>query len=1031
MHKDKTIVKDTAMRCRIYFLFIFLSAYVCLAQTIVTGNQWGTWSLSKSPYLIGSECIVPVGKVLTIEPGVKVILAYDAAIKVYGKIKAIGTAPNPIIFTSPNDTTYWKHIYVEYTKNDTSVFDYCSFSYANRAIWMKIAFEYRDQMTVIISNCTFTNCLNEAILGESFGETHNSVGGMYANDPSLNPFITSCLFNGLKYGCIFSIYGEDWYSAPDSYGKASPIVRNNIFKDISVYAIGFLPGSMGGNSYPKVCNNNFIQCNEAIYIKDPFQGEIKNNIFFSNQVAIHQIGTGTKNVAYNCFFEKATNNFIGFPDSYGRVVFYNYNNNACDISFNIFENPQFVDSLYFFVNPGSPCKHAGDPNLFVNADGTPPDVGVLEFALAGVSDVLGPICQLISCEPNPTQGADTVSVKVMITDEGNGNNPIIDSEYSINSLASPGNGFKMLPLDKNYDSSREIVQAAIPVNHLATGNQYTIFIRGKDAAGNWSQVLEVSIYITSAPKQANITLADTAAAPGTLVKLAIRIDDVSGLAALQGRLRFDPALLEATKIETSALTSEFSLADSLLPGKAAFSLARATGLSAGGGDLLYITLLVKSGAQAGDTCSLALENMHLFDEASAAISHTVRQGLFTVNIPGGEAGFYIQPDTLIVAAGQSINLQAFLRAADGQVTAAASDWTLEPLAEIGKTRIVGALSGSSGTQVTLQTKRIGDGRIIARSGGHTDTAWVCVKGLAGDVTADSMIMANDPGQILRAAISLPLAPLPPGHLTLTLYERLAADYNADGVVNVDDAKLVLDKSLDHILKRTGMPGSGPALAGISAVQINGNDLLYPVTMQLRGDIAAARITLSYDAAQMTLIGVAPAVTGGQCLRNEVKPGRVLIAAIHPQQMVDANQQLFLLQFRGRRNDLPAPPVIDRIELFDQQCQPVDVSLTASETIIGAMLGAFQLQQNYPNPFNPVTTISYGLQRDAHVRLDVYNANGQRVCTLVEGEKSAGLWQATWDGRNAAGEHLGSGIYFCRLQIDRGSFVETRKMVLMR
>jgi len=144
-----------------------------------------------------------------------------------------------------------------------------------------------------------------------------------------------------------------------------------------------------------------------------------------------------------------------------------------------------------------------------------------------------------------------------------------------------------------------------------------------------------------------------------------------------------------------------------------------------------------------------------------------------------------------------------------------------------------------------------------------------------------------------------------------------------------------------------------------------------------------------------------------------------------------NQQLLLLQFRSKRNAAPMPPVIDRIELFDQQSQPVEALVTSSETNTAAMPDAFQLGQNYPNPFNPVTTISYQIQRDAHVSLGIYNATGQLVRNLVEEEKSSGIWLATWDGRNAAGEHLGSGIYFCRLQIDHGGIVETRKMVLMR
>ena len=77
---------------------------------------------------------------------------------------------------------------------------------------------------------------------------------------------------------------------------------------------------------------------------------------------------------------------------------------------------------------------------------------------------------------------------------------------------------------------------------------------------------------------------------------------------------------------------------------------------------------------------------------------------------------------------------------------------------------------------------------------------------------------------------------------------------------------------------------------------------------------------------------------------------------------------------------------------------------------GTLPEGYQLDQNYPNPFNPQTSISYSLPKDAHVRLDVYNQLGQMVATLVNGERKAGTYTATW---NASA--LPSGLYFCRLQ----------------
>ena len=85
---------------------------------------------------------------------------------------------------------------------------------------------------------------------------------------------------------------------------------------------------------------------------------------------------------------------------------------------------------------------------------------------------------------------------------------------------------------------------------------------------------------------------------------------------------------------------------------------------------------------------------------------------------------------------------------------------------------------------------------------------------------------------------------------------------------------------------------------------------------------------------------------------------------------------------------------------------------------------YALQQNYPNPFNPATTISYSLPLKSQVELVIYNTLGESVMQLVNEEKEAGRYSVEFNATS-----LPSGIYFYRLQA--GSFVETKKMVLMK
>jgi len=95
---------------------------------------------------------------------------------------------------------------------------------------------------------------------------------------------------------------------------------------------------------------------------------------------------------------------------------------------------------------------------------------------------------------------------------------------------------------------------------------------------------------------------------------------------------------------------------------------------------------------------------------------------------------------------------------------------------------------------------------------------------------------------------------------------------------------------------------------------------------------------------------------------------------------------------------------------------------------------FALDQNYPNPFNPSTTLRYDLPSQSSVKLSIYNVLGQTVRTLVSAEQSAGSYEAVWDGLNAGGEPVSSGVYFYRLQATPGDgqgFVDMKKMLMMK
>ncbi|RKU22902.1 hypothetical protein C6503_03460 [Candidatus Poribacteria bacterium] len=103
----------------------------------------------------------------------------------------------------------------------------------------------------------------------------------------------------------------------------------------------------------------------------------------------------------------------------------------------------------------------------------------------------------------------------------------------------------------------------------------------------------------------------------------------------------------------------------------------------------------------------------------------------------------------------------------------------------------------------------------------------------------------------------------------------------------------------------------------------------------------------------------------------------------------------------------------------------------------------KLLSNYPNPFNPETWIPYQLAEAADVRVKIYDASGRLVRTIAVGFKPVGYYLTReravyWDGRNASGEPVASGVYFYTLStestrdsVTAGEFTATRRMLIRK
>jgi Tol biopolymer transport system component len=266
-----------------------------------------------------------------------------------------------------------------------------------------------------------------------------------------------------------------------------------------------------------------------------------------------------------------------------------------------------------------------------------------------------------------------------------------------------------------------------------------------------------------------------------------------------------------------------------------------------------------------------------------------------------------------------------------------------------------------------------DGRILASAGDQTVRLWSVITGkplrtLHGHTGFVNSVSFSPDGKTLASAGS-------DGKILLWSVGWPAADVNRDDTVNILDLVLVAGEFGKIGENDTDVNGDGI---------VNIQDLV--LVAGAFGEGAAAPFALRHN-----LKGV--------------------VSRVEVQKWLTQAQQL-------NRTD---PTSLQGIAVLEQLL----AALTPKETT---------LLPNYPNPFNPETWIPYQLAKPAEVTLTIYDINGRVVRDLDLGHQRAGIYQtqtraAYWDGRNAVGEPVASGVYFYSLKA--GDFTATRKMLIRK
>lgn len=145
--------------------------------------------------------------------------------------------------------------------------------------------------------------------------------------------------------------------------------------------------------------------------------------------------------------------------------------------------------------------------------------------------------------------------------------------------------------------------------------------------------------------------------------------------------------------------------------------------------------------------------------------------------------------------------------------------------------------------------------------------------------------------------------------------------------------------------------------------------------------------------------------------------------------LDAAGNFVLLENSNEHVFFASPPGEGETSSFtttSHEAFTVDVAVAIED---GEVPTAYRLEQNYPNPFNPTTTIEFTLGGADYTTVKVYDTLGRELRTLVAEHRSAGAHQVQWDGRDATGRELSSGVYI--LEVVSGSFRDAVTMTLAK
>jgi len=196
----------------------------------------------------------------------------------------------------------------------------------------------------------------------------------------------------------------------------------------------------------------------------------------------------------------------------------------------------------------------------------------------------------------------------------------------------------------------------------------------------------------------------------------------------------------------------------------------------------------------------------------------------------------------------------------------------------------------------------------------------------------------------------------------------------------------------------------------------------------RGDMLSADCVCRYDprTLELTAISQTERTQSFQLHCHEGERGTVRIGLFSP---APTSGEDAIISFRFRIKNKTDPAFLQVQDMYVNDDFLGNTTLNLTETCEQVQAEAVSPVQCYPNPFNDRTMIRFQVPETSGVHLHIYDSRGREVASLIDEEKSQGIYQIPWNGRDKEGRIVPSGVYFYRLSTSRGE--HTRKMIKAR